>query len=188
MLCSRKHLALANWCVLADHSIDAVGDLLGLSPRCVRVIQDFTFQPQHWIFKNFDTRYRSFCVLNIAVGSAPIAPQASRKACSFLPVNSFIMFLLGVRMPFRSFLLIQTLSRPFGRFDSRDFDRRDLTLGHLKQLSGEPRRIEILGQSSIPHFQSEVAYYRRHFDPLFSSGRTGQISEDFCHPHGRSER
>jgi carbonic anhydrase len=35
---------------LTDHSIDAVGYLLGLSPRCVRVIQDFTFQPRHWIF------------------------------------------------------------------------------------------------------------------------------------------
>jgi|ERR1700722_15266652 hypothetical protein len=33
MLCSRKQLALANWCALTDHSIDAVGDLLGLSPR-----------------------------------------------------------------------------------------------------------------------------------------------------------
>ena len=35
---------------LTGHSIDAVGDLLGLSPRCVRVIQDFTFRPRHWIF------------------------------------------------------------------------------------------------------------------------------------------
>jgi hypothetical protein len=40
MLWSRKQVALANWCALTDHSIDAVGDLLGLSPRCVRVIQD----------------------------------------------------------------------------------------------------------------------------------------------------
>src|SRR6266852_502126 len=44
MLWSRKQLALANWCALTDHSIDAVGDLLGLSPRCVRVIQAFSFQ------------------------------------------------------------------------------------------------------------------------------------------------
>src|SRR5260370_27613410 len=62
-------------------------------------------------FKNSETRYRSFCVLNIALGSAPIAPQASRKTCSFLSVNSFIMYLPGVRTPFRSFLLIRTLSR-----------------------------------------------------------------------------
>src|ERR1700719_202886 len=34
------------------------------------------------------------------------------------------MYLLGVRTPFRSFLLIRTLSRPFGRSGSRDFDRR----------------------------------------------------------------
>src|SRR5208282_3991408 len=76
-------------------------------------------------FKNSETRYRSFCVLTIALGLTPIAPQASRKACSFLSVNSFIMYLLGVRTPFRSFLLIRTLSRPFGRFrPPRDFDRR----------------------------------------------------------------
>src|SRR6266436_10212735 len=33
----------------------------------------------------------------------------------------------------------------------------DLTLGHLKQLSREPRRIEILGQNKLAHFQSKVA-------------------------------
>jgi hypothetical protein len=32
-----------------------------------------------------------------------------------------------------------------------------LTLGHLKQLSREPRRIEILGQDKLAHFQSKVA-------------------------------
>ena len=37
MLWSRKQLALANWRALTDHSIDALGDVLGLSPRCVRV-------------------------------------------------------------------------------------------------------------------------------------------------------
>src|SRR5271165_4378972 len=58
------------------------------------------------------------------LGLTPIAPQASRKACSFLSVNSFIMYLPGVRTPFQSILLIRTLSRPFGRFGSPDFDRR----------------------------------------------------------------
>src|ERR1700730_7634181 len=124
MLWSRKQLALANWCALTDHSIDAVGDLLGLSPRCVRVIQDFSSSHDTGFFKDSDTRYRSFWVLTIASGSTPIAPQASRKACSFFSVNSFIMCLPGVRTPFRSFLLIRTLSRAFGRFGSRDFDRR----------------------------------------------------------------
>ncbi len=33
----------------------------------------------------------------------------------------------------------------------------DLTLGHLKQLSREPRRVEILDQNNIAHFQSKVA-------------------------------
>jgi hypothetical protein len=37
-------------CALTEHSIDAVGDLLDLSPCCVKVIQDFSFQPRHWIF------------------------------------------------------------------------------------------------------------------------------------------
>src|SRR3984893_5530145 len=94
MLWSRKQLALANWCALTDHSIDAVGDLLGLSPRCVRVIQDFSSSHDTGFFKDSDTRYRSFWVLTIASGSTPIAPQASRKACSFFSVNSFIMYLL----------------------------------------------------------------------------------------------
>jgi hypothetical protein len=48
----------------------------------------------------------------------------------------------------------------FGRFGSWDFDRVDLTLGHFEQLLREPRRIEILGQNKIAHFQSDVAYYR----------------------------
>src|SRR5208283_2517499 len=104
-------------------------------------------------FKNSETRYRSFCVLTIALGLTPIAPQASRKACSFLSVNSFIMYLPGVRTPFRSFLLIRTISRPLGRFRPPGTSIGvDLTLGHLKQLSREPRRIEILGQEKIAHF------------------------------------
>src|SRR6516162_8979649 len=67
MLWSRKQLALANWCVLTDHSIDAVGDLLGLSPRCVRVIQDFSFQPRHWIFLEFRNKVSLFLRLNHCV-------------------------------------------------------------------------------------------------------------------------
>jgi len=84
--------------------------------------------------------------------------------------------------------MLSTYSNTFaasGRFGSRDFDRRGVHARPHKQLLREPRRIEILGQEKIPHFKSEVAYYRRFYDPLFSSGRTGQISEDFCHPHGR---
>jgi hypothetical protein len=50
----------------------------------------------------------------------------------------------------------------------------DLTLGHLKQLLREPRRIEILGQNKIAHFQPDLAYYRTALIALFSSGRTGQ--------------
>ena len=83
--------------------------------------------------------------------------------------------------------MLSTYSNTFaasGRFGSRDFDRRGFDVRPLKQLLREPRRIEILGQEKIPHFQSEVAYYRRFYDPLSFSGRTGQISEDFCHRTG----
>jgi hypothetical protein len=34
----------------------------------------------------------------------------------------------------------------FGRFGSRDFDRRGFNARPLEQLLSEPRRIEILGQ------------------------------------------
>jgi hypothetical protein len=49
----------------------------------------------------------------------------------------------------------------FGRFGSRDFDRRGFDARPLEQLLREPRRIEILGKQKIAHFQSDVAYYRR---------------------------
>jgi len=47
-------------------------------------------------------------------------------------VNSFIIYLPSVRTPFRSFLLIRTLSRPFGRFGSPDFDRRGFNARPLR--------------------------------------------------------
>ena len=56
----------------------------------------------------------------------------------------------------------------------------DLTPSHLKQLLREPRRIEILGKKKIPHFQSEVPCYRRLYDPLFSSERTGKPPKTFA--------
>jgi hypothetical protein len=65
----------------------------------------------------------------------------------------------------------------------------DFTLGHLKQLLREPRRIEILGQDKIPHFQSEVATidvarsaaeqasskgveYSRHLNPFYHEAKS----------------
>jgi len=54
-------------------------------------------------------------------------------------VNSFIMYLPGVRTPFRSFLLIRTLSRPFGRSGSRDFDRRGIDARPLRSSFRENR-------------------------------------------------
>ena len=43
MLWSRKQLALANWCALTDHSIDTVGDVLGLSPALCKSDTGFQF-------------------------------------------------------------------------------------------------------------------------------------------------
>jgi hypothetical protein len=62
------------------------------------------------------------------------------------------VYLLGVRTPFRSFLLIRTLSRPLAVSVPGTSIGVDLTLGHLMQLSREPRRIEILGKEKIAHF------------------------------------
>jgi hypothetical protein len=42
----------------------------------------------------------------------------------------------------------------------------DLTLGHVSSFR-EPRRIEILGQNKIAHFQSDLAYYRTALIALF---------------------
>src|ERR1700745_2764705 len=51
--------------------------------------------------------------------------SAGIKKGLFIFVCEFVHYVpAGVRMPFRSFLLIRTLSWPFGRFGSRDFDRR----------------------------------------------------------------
>src|SRR3984893_14967066 len=54
---------------------------------------------------------------------------------------------------------LSNTSAAFGRFRSRDFDRRGFTARPLEQLLREPRRIEILGQKNIAHFQPDVAYY-----------------------------
>jgi hypothetical protein len=61
----------------------------------------------------------------------------------------------------------------------------DLTLGHLEQLLREPRRIEILCQQKIPHFQSEVAYYRRLMIRCSLREERGIPPKTFCHPHDR---
>src|SRR5271166_4878884 len=64
MLWSRKQLTLSTWYTVTDHSIDAVGDLLGLYPRCVRVIQAFSFQPRHRIFQEFRNKVSLFLRVN----------------------------------------------------------------------------------------------------------------------------
>ena len=48
----------------------------------------------------------------------------------------------------------------FGRFDSWTSIGRGFNARPLEQLLREPRRIEILDQLKIAHFQLDVAYYR----------------------------
>src|SRR6266478_5342735 len=62
---------------------------------------------------------------------------------------------------------LSNTSAAFGRFGSRDFDRRGFNARPLERLLREPRRIEILDQQKIAHFQSDVAYYRWLYTPLF---------------------
>ena len=70
-----------NWCATTEHLIDAVGDLLGLSPSYVRVIQDISFQPRHWIFflefrhkvslflrVNHGVRFNTYCFAGVKKG------------------------------------------------------------------------------------------------------------------------
>src|ERR1700758_5169388 len=62
-----------------------------------------------------------------------------------------------------AFSMLSALSNTFaafGRFGSRDFDRRGFNARPLEQLLREPRRIEILNQNNIAHFQSDVSHSR----------------------------
>src|SRR6266478_3628257 len=77
--------------------------------------------------------------------------------------------------------MLSALSRPFGRFGSRDFDRRGFNARPLEQLLREPRRIEILGQMKIAHFQSAVAYYRWLYTPLFCQAEWATLRR-LCRP------
>jgi Domain of unknown function (DUF151) len=45
----------------------------------------------------------------------------------------------------------------------------------------EPRRIEILGQRNIAYFQSDVAYYRWLYTPLFCQAEWATLRR-LCHP------
>jgi hypothetical protein len=70
-------------------------------------------------------------------------------------------------------IILLTTSRPLAVSVPGTSIGVDLTLGHLKQLLREPRRIEILGQNKIAHFQPDLAYYRTALIALFSSGGNG---------------
>src|ERR1700736_672498 len=96
MLWSRKQLAPANRRALTDHSIDAVGDLLGLSPRCVRVIQDFSFQPRHWIFQEFRNKVSLFLGVNHCVRLNTYCSAGVKKGL-FIFVCEFVHYITARR-------------------------------------------------------------------------------------------
>ena len=79
-------------------------------------------------------------------------PLATSSA-SFLSVNWFIMYLLRAsERHFDPFCLFEHFRGLLAVSIPGTSIGVDLTLGHFKQLSGEPRRIEILGQQKISHF------------------------------------
>jgi hypothetical protein len=153
MLWSRKQLAPANWCALTDHSIDAVGDFLGLSPRCVRMIQAFSFQPRHWIFQEFRNKVSLFLRVKHCVRLSTYCSAGVKKGL-FIFVCEFVHYVSARRK--NAISILSAYSNTFAAFWPVSVPRTsigvDLTLGHFKQLSREPRRIEILGQEKIAHF------------------------------------
>src|ERR1700719_1020397 len=145
MLWSRKQLALANWCALTDHSIDAVGDVLGLSPRCVRVIQAFSFQPRHWIFQEFRNKVSPFLHVNRCVRLNTYCSAAVKRGL-FIFLCEFVHSVPAKRK--HAISILSAYSNTFAAFwpfRSRDFDRRGFDARPLRSsFRVKPRRIEIL--------------------------------------------
>ncbi len=144
MLRSRKQRALANWCAVTEHLIDAVGDLLGLSPSYVRVIQDISFQPRHWIFLEFRHKVSLFLRVNHCVRFNTYCFAGVKKGLSIFACE-FVHYIPARRK--NAISMLSTYSNTFaafGRLGSRNLDRRGLHARPLKQLLREPRRIEIL--------------------------------------------
>ena len=116
---------LANWFrAVTDHSIDAIGDLLGLSPRCVRVIQAFSFQPRHGIFQEFRNKVSLFLRVNRCVRLNTYRSAGVKKGL-FIFVCEFVHYVPARRKErhFDVFCLFEHF-RGLWPFGSRDFDRR----------------------------------------------------------------
>src|SRR5271165_2769279 len=140
MLWSRKQLALANWCALTDHSIDAVGDLLGLYPRCVRAIKAFSFQPRHRIFQEFRNKVSLFRRVSRCVWLNTYCTAGVKKGL-FIFVCEFVHYVPARRK--NAISILSAYSNTFAAFWPFSVPGTsigvDLTLGHFKQLSREPR-------------------------------------------------
>lgn len=89
-----------------------------------------------------------------------------------------ILFIYAPPQGLRCFLLIRRLSRLLAVSVPRDFDWRGFDAGPLKQLLRKPRRIEILGQAKLAHFQSKIAYYRCFMIAQGSSPRDSAVFAD----------
>src|SRR6266446_4916491 len=100
---------------VTDHSIDAVGDLLGLFRRRVRVIQELSFQPRHWIFQEFRHKVSLFMRLNHCVRLNTYCSAGVKKG--LLVFGCEFVHLIPTRRK-NAISMLSALSRPFGRFGS----------------------------------------------------------------------
>ena len=152
MLWSRKH----TWPIrsaVTDHPIDTVGDLFGLSPCRVRVIQAFSFQPRHWIFQEFRNKVLLFLCVTRCLRLNSYCSAGVKKNL-FIFVCEFVHYVSARRK--NAISILSAYSNTFAAFwpvsVPRDFDRRGFDARPHEAAFEEPRRIEILGQERIAHF------------------------------------
>jgi hypothetical protein len=152
MVWSRKHTWPTRSGVTV-HPIDTVGDLFSLSPRRVRVIQAFSFQPRHWIFQEFRNKVLLFLCITRCLRLNTYCSAGVKKGL-FIFVCEFVHYVSARRK--NAISILSAYSNTFAAFWPVSVPGTsigvDLTLGHMKQLSREPRRIEILGRGNIAHF------------------------------------
>jgi hypothetical protein len=152
MVWSRKHTWPTRSGVTV-HPIDTVGDLFSLSPRRVRVIQAFSFQPRHWIFQEFRNKVLLFLCVTRCLRLSTYCSAGVKKGL-FIFVCEFVHYVSARRK--NAISILSAYSNTFAAFWPVSVPGTsigvDLTLGHMKQLSREPRRIEILGECKISHF------------------------------------
>src|SRR5208283_1318680 len=89
MLCSRKHLALANWCAVTDHSIDAVGDLLGHSAHDDSADPQLQRQSQYFLNHRDHLDYQAVAERGAPIGSGAVESQCSQFQDRFKRTGQF---------------------------------------------------------------------------------------------------